>query len=197
MISIPGRWWMIKDLAREAKVSLGLAFKAKQLLLDLEYVVEDGKKISVNRPIDLLTEWSRNYSFQKNQIFNYFAYENLPNPEKKVASYCQEKQIPYALSLFSGAELVAPYTRYTRGFVYIKERIPKVAEALGFKPVPSGPNITLLEPYDEGVFYGTREINGINVASDIQIYLDLASYKGRGEEAANFLLEQRIIPRWQ
>lgn len=60
----------------------------------------------------------------------------------------------------------------------------------------SGPNVTLLEPYDEGVLYGMQEIDGTNVVSDIQLYLDLKSYKGRGEEAAEFLYEQQLRKLW-
>ena len=48
----------------------------------------------------------------------------------------------------------------------------------------SGVDVTLLEPYDVGVFPGLREISGMNVVSDLQLYLDLKSYGARGEEAA-------------
>lgn len=64
------------------------------------------------------------------------------------------------------------------------------------KEVTSGPNVSVLEPYDEGVFYGLQEIDGTNVVSDIQLYLDLKNYKGRGEEAAEFLYEQRLRKLW-
>lgn len=64
------------------------------------------------------------------------------------------------------------------------------------KEVSSGPNITLLEPYDEGVFYGSRDIRELIVACEVQLYLDLVGYRGRGEESAKFLLEQRIKPQW-
>jgi hypothetical protein len=53
-----------------------------------------------------------------------------------------------------------------------------------------------LEPYDEGVFYAVQEINGMQVVSDAQLYLDLKGYKERGEEAAQFLLENRLRKQW-
>ena len=64
------------------------------------------------------------------------------------------------------------------------------------KKVESGANITLLIPSDEGVFYGASEIEGVPVASPIQSYLDLVSFRGRGEEAAQFLLDKVIKPKW-
>ncbi|GAJ16641.1 unnamed protein product, partial [marine sediment metagenome] len=91
---------------------------------------------------------------------------------------------------------VAPFARYSRGFVYVAKRIQEVAKSVGLKEVSSGPNLSILEPYDQGVFYGSRAIGRLSVACDIQLYLDLVGYRGRGEESANFLLKQRIEPRW-
>jgi len=36
----------------------------------------------------------------------------------------------------------------------------------------------------------------MKVVSDVQLYLDLKSNKERGEEAASFILEQRLRKRW-
>ena len=68
---------------------------------------------------------------------------------------------------------------------------------LPFKPVTSGANIRIISPYDDGVFYGTRNIRGQSVASPVQCYLDLKDEKARGEEAAEALLEKVIKPSWQ
>ena len=71
-----------------------------------------------------------------------------------------------------------------------------IAKALQLKTVETGANIVLLQPFDKGVFYDIQNIDGINIVSDIQLYLDLKSYKGRGEEAAQAIFEQRIKPKW-
>ncbi len=62
--------------------------------------------------------------------------------------------------------------------------------------VPTGANAILLRPFDEGVLYGSQDVEGDRVVSDVQLYLDLASQRGRGEEAATFLLDQRLRPTW-
>jgi len=198
MLSDPKKSWKMQELSNEAKVSLGLAFKVKEKLLDMEYGKEEKSGVSVARPEELLEKWSEYYSFRKNKAYDYFTLEDIRDVELKISKYCKEKQISYALALFSGLALVAPFARYTRGFVYVKdrERIQEIADAVGLKKVDSGPNFTILEPYDEGVFYGAREINDITVSSDIQLYLDLIGYKGRGEESAKFLFEQRIKNKW-
>jgi len=60
----------------------------------------------------------------------------------------------------------------------------------------SGAGVMLLGPYDEGVFYGTQVMDDIRIVSPVQIYLDLKSYKGRGEEAAEVLLREIVKPKW-
>jgi hypothetical protein len=71
-----------------------------------------------------------------------------------------------------------------------------VASLLNLKEVESGANVMLLDPYDEGIFYGTQVIEDIRVVSPLQIYLDLKGYKGRGEEAAEAILRDVIKPKW-
>jgi AraC-like DNA-binding protein len=196
MLSNPGRSWRVQELAREAKVSLGLASRLKQRLLDLEYASEKENGLALSRPGELLKQWANNYSFRKNKVYDYFSLDEIKELERNLSQYCQERGIPYALTLFSGAALVAPYMRYTRGFAYVGNSIREVADSLGLKQVSSGPNFSILEPYDEGVFYGSREIGSMRVVSDVQLYLDLVGFKGRGEESAEFLFEQRIKPQW-
>ena len=61
----------------------------------------------------------------------------------------------------------------------------------------SGANVMLLKPYDPGVFYGIQRMCGVPIVSPVQAYLDLKGYRGRGEEAADELLEKVLRPLWQ
>ena len=42
----------------------------------------------------------------------------------------------------------------------------------------------------------SRSVNEVWIASPIQIYLDLIDIKGRGEEAAQGILDEVIRPLW-
>ena len=86
--------------------------------------------------------------------------------------------------------------RYQRVTAYVSGDIGDLVKALGLKEVASGANVTFLSPYDDGVFYGAIDVNGIRIVSAVQAYLDLIGYRGRGEEAAGFLLEQVIQRQW-
>jgi hypothetical protein len=196
LLTKPKRLWFVQDLAKEANLSLGQTSNIKRLLIDEDLVQEEGKSFRLTDPQRLLNSWTQNYSFRNNESVDFYAIEGT-QIERKIAAFCKMTGIDYGLALFSGANLVAPFVRYSRSFVYVGDKISEIAGQLGLKEVTSGPNITLLKPYDEGVFYGTREINGLDVVSDVQLYLDLQNYQGRGEEAAQDILENRMKPAWQ
>jgi len=209
----PGRDWRVQDLAAEAGVSLGLAFNTKTLLLNAEYVAEKGKgpnrRFRLRKPEELLLEWSRNYSYTDNPSTAYYSLDDTRTLEHRLAKYCRENSVTYAFTLTSGAALVAPMLRYDTAFAYVAGNQDALASALGLKRVETGANLVLMEPYDEGVFYGVRETGleaaaaeGVpapsgRVVSDVQLYLDLKSYKARGQEAADTLLEQNLKPQWR
>lgn len=199
----PKKEWFVKDIAKEANISLGQASNIKQRLLEFEFIEETGNgknsKIRLKKAEPLLREWSNNYSYQKNRIRNFYSMDNIEVLERKLNDYFKENQISYAFTLTSGASKVAPFLRYNRIFTYVSNNnnIDRVAKDLNFKEVSTGPNISFLEPYDEGVLYYLQEVNDVKVVSDIQLYLDLQSYTKRGEEAAKFLLERRLRKQWQ
>jgi hypothetical protein len=91
---------------------------------------------------------------------------------------------------------LAPSVRYQRAMAYVSDQIDEVAGRAGLKPVTSGPNVTLFEPYDEGVMDGSRDVDDIRITSPIQTYLDLRGFRGRGEEAAEAVLREVIRPTW-
>ena len=113
--------------------------------------------------------------------------------EFQLGSTCQKRNISYGFTGFSGSSRYAPAVRYQRVMAYVQGDINAL---LGIKPVESGFNVTLLEPYDEGVLFGLDDIENSQVVSPIQVFLDLKSLRGRGKEAADILLEKVIQKIW-
>ncbi|MBI4607676.1 MAG: hypothetical protein HY726_01545 [Candidatus Rokubacteria bacterium] len=196
LLEDPKRSCQVQVLARQAEVSLGLAFKVKQRLLDLEYAQEDEEGLRLIKPEELIRQWGAGYSYLKSSALDCYGPGDSRELEQTLVDYCRANSIRHALALFSGAARVAPFARYSRGFAYASYDAAELARGLGWKPVSSGANFTILTPFDEGLFYGARDVKGDMVVSDVQLYLDLIGYKGRGEEAATFILEQRLRPQW-
>ena len=196
LLADPSKRWYVEDLSREAGISIGLASRVKQALLAKEWIDEENKRFYLSKPKVALEQWVNNYSYSKNQSFSFYSGLMDDQLETIIKRECEKRDHRYALALFSGARKVAPFVRFMRFFSYIDGDIEEIAESLQFKKVESGANVVLLQPYDKGVFYGLQNINDIKVVSDIQLYLDLKSYRGRGEEAAQAIFEQRIKPKW-
>lgn len=195
LLNNSGRVWKTQGLADEARVSLGQVANVKKLLLDREWITkQDG--FSLSAPWKLLEEWANVYTYRKNEVRNYYSLKSIPEIEADLAKVCTEKGIEYALTGFSGAARFAPAVRYTRAMAYVYNTREDVASLLNLKEVETGANVTLLGPYDEGVFYGTQKIEDIRIVSPLQIYLDLKGYRGRGEEAAEAILRDVIRPKW-
>ena len=196
LLNDPQRAWKVEALAQEADVSLGLVSKVKALLRDREWIAEQTQGVALAEPEALLQEWAQNYRFTRNHVRDFYSLKSIPEIESQIAAKLAHNSVEYALTGFSGAARFAPLVRYQRVMIYLDDIQEDLASSLGLKPVISGANVSLLIPYDHGVFYGTREFDGIRVASPVQIYLDLVGYRGRGEEAANELFEQVIKPTW-
>ena len=196
LLSSPRKPWKTKDLSEEAQVSFGQVSNVRRLLADREWIRTEPDGFVLSGPEALLREWGENYNAKKNRIRNFYTLKSVPEFEASLASVCAREGLTYALTGFSAAGRLAPAVRQQRVFAYVEEGTTELAPLLGIKEVASGSNVSLLTPYDEGVFYGLREIDGIRIASPIQIYLDLLGFRGRGEEAATALLEEVIRPQW-
>ena len=188
--------WKTAELAAEADVSLGQVANVKKLLVDQEWVDSKTVGFSLTDPMALLENWSKNYKFRRNNALNYYSMLSPAEVEYRLGEICQRDNIHYGLTGFSGSSRYAPAVRYQRAMAYILGDIDAMTESLEIKPVESGFNVTLLEPYDEGVLYGSQEIEGLQVVSPIQTFLDLKSLPGRGEEAAEALFERVIRKIW-
>ncbi|MCK4448098.1 MAG: hypothetical protein KAW56_13580 [Candidatus Marinimicrobia bacterium] len=189
--------WYVKDLAKSANLSLGQVSNLKKQLLDYDYLRETNEgKLQVKDPECLLMKWAEKYDYTKNRIESFYSLDNIGIIENLIANKALNKGVQYAFTLTSGSIRVAPFLRSKRVFVYIDSDLYQFAKECNFKKVDSGANVILMKPYDKGVFYFKQEINGADVVSDVQLYLDLITYKERGQEAAEFILTERLRKSW-
>ena len=160
------REWKIKELAEDAGVSVGHVSNVKELLADQEWIDAKAVGFSLVEPFALLEEWSQNYNFRRNEVLGYYTLSGVGDFEYRLAKACGEKNICYGLTGFSGGARYAPGVRYQRMMAFIQGNLDELVATLEIKPVDSGANLILLKPYDEGVFYGMREIDGVVVKPD-------------------------------
>ncbi len=198
LLEAPKKPWKLLDLKCEAGVSLGEVANVKKLLADREWIGTGAGGFWLAKPEDLLSEWSNSYDFRRRgESTTFYSLRSANEIEYDLAEACRQKGIRCVLTDFSGAARFAPMVRYQRASGYVDGAISDLAASLGLKPVSSGPNVILVVPRDDGVFYAAREFAQVPIASPIQLYLDLRQQPGRGEEAAAALLEGVIREQWQ
>ena len=200
-LDAPGRPQKVRELSRELGLSPAWVSQVLQRLISAGYAarMEDGTVIS--RPLDLLNDWAESYSFaRRNDVRPFFC--ETPTAEQviaRVAAVPAASVGRYALTLHAGASLVAPFSTFHEVHVYVDpsalrgEAERRWIEVLRLEPAQAGGNVYLTWPYyKEGAFYGSRNINGVWIASDIQLYLDLYNYPVRGREQAEYLMRTRL-----
>ena len=181
-----------RQIAKEVSVSLGQVSKVNKKLDEFGFWSKQSKGAKIIDKTELLNLWRKNYRFERSRVLSFYSIMQVPQIEKQLAEFCEANKIQYAFTLFSGGNRLAPFTRYNVATSYFGGDIEKMRRGLQLKEVPSGANLQIIVPYDEGVYYKGQEVDSMMVASPIQIYLDLYKYKGRGREQAEFLRERVI-----
>ncbi len=200
LLTQPKKTWLLGELSQEANVSLGQTYKTIDRMIEEEMVERNQKnKLVLKNPDQLLVAWKNTYSSYKLKKFTFFSFEQ--NTTALLTSVLEKAEdLPFALSFFSGADLVAPFIRgITKLQCYVKQPsdIERWKTLLGLQNVASGANIELYIPYDEGVFYRIQKISNsdvkdVPVVSNIQLYMDLFNNPARGAEQAEHLREIKL-----
>lgn len=197
LLTEPCKGWQVQELAAAARVSLGLASKVKQALVTEGYAIEREKRLFVRDARELLDAWAAAYRPHA-QPFQLFVPGVAANAEAAVARWLERHSLRFGLTQYSGAWRTAPMVRLSRITVWV-EPLPPAAwtdfkATTGGSRVESGENAMLWQTDDPAVFDGLRTLGDppLPTVSPVQLYLDLKSLAGRGEEAAEAIYEREL-----
>lgn len=188
---------------RQPNVSLGLVNKMVRHLRDEAFIDtgEDGG-FRLRDPLKLLFAWRDAYRFDRHERRGYFTLSQGKKLRDALARLDVRTGGFAAYAAFSAADLQAPHVRQPKTWIYVREQdISLFEELVEAKGVDSGENLVVLIADDDGVFYlgdgGTIGDNRMRCTNVVQTYVDLCRCGGRGEEAAEALLNQRLKPEWK
>jgi hypothetical protein len=194
-----GRPWTQRALQMECDASLGLVNKVVRHLREEAYIESSEDGFRVREPMKLLSAWRDVYRFDRHLQRRYFTLKKGPELKHALASLESFTGNHAAYCAFSAADFQAPHVRQPRTWLFIgAEWEDESASELGAKLVDSGENLLVLIPSDLGVFY-QQESGDDHLActNPVQTYVDLWHCGGRGQEAAEALLEQKLKPEWR
>ena len=191
--------WTLREICKEAKVSLRWASVVSRALINERVALRDSSRggLKVMAPVDLLRRWANYRNFAANTRFldYYMADDDI----SILFTRFKNKQGPdYAFTCLAGAVLSAPFVRPMSAHIYVKdEKDAKYwANTVGLKPIEKGGNVKFAIAGASDVFYGSYLIHDTRVVSDVQLYVDLLNYPGRGEEAAGEIMK-KIEAKWK
>jgi hypothetical protein len=182
--------------------SLGLVNKVVKHLRDEAFIeaLPDGG-FRLRDPLKLLFAWRDAYRFDRHERRHYFTLLQGKQLRDALANLDLNARGFAVYAAFSAADLQAPNVRQPKTWLYVgDEYIKKFEELTEAKRAESGENLILLMPDDAGVFYlaDSGSVAGGRMASTnpVQTYIDLSHCGGRGKEAAEAILEQKLKPEW-
>jgi hypothetical protein len=194
LLENPKESWTVARLANEAHVALRMVSLAVNWLSDKLLVTKERGAIKLAKPKELLDLWAERYKFREmNRAAGYYSPDrNFEEFKDRLRKLPEDQKGRYALTVYGGAALVAPYLRWNVNYVYIKGDVKEWADALELKPVESGANMFLTAPFDDFIFYKTQKKDGITATSNIQLYLDLFNFNDRAREQAEVIYKSKI-----
>jgi len=202
-----GQRWTQREMVRHFTVlaepvpapSLALVNKVVQHLRDqafLEPLPNRGFRVRDHE--GLLKAWREAYRLDQHARRRYFTLLQGRSLQEKLRALDAEGRGRLAYAAFSAADYQAAHVRQPRTWLYVGGSLQGTLQpSLEAKPVDSGENLIVFIPDDDGVFYRAEAgQNRLACTNAVQTYVDLAHAGGRGEEAAEAVLEQRLRPAW-
>jgi len=177
----------LRDLASRAKVSLGMTVRIVNALESCRYL-EKKRGIKAVNWENLLKSWAYTVSIKENSRIEFLGAERPQYLIKKISQLLRKEV--YAFTLFSATEIISPYVAPNKVHLYIlkgsEKKISDILTREEIMPAEEGNIVCYL--VDEKHFYGSYEARNTKIISLPQLYVDLISYGGRGEEAAEQII---------
>lgn len=186
--------WTLHELAQTAGVSLGLVHRVTKALEERLFAEKRRGRFGLGDPGGLLDAWRSFYVGKRIRWQRYYwpALQDVRAGMQEIAKGAKAVEARYAFTGPAAASLLVPYLMVSGIHCYVDALKPDLLNVLRAEPLPSNGNLWFNVILGEEVFLGSHQIEGLYVVSDVQIYLDLCSLGGRGEEAAGVLREKRL-----
>jgi hypothetical protein len=201
LLSPPLRPWKVIELQESAGVSLGHVSNVRRNLLERGWAEAGDSGLIVTQPQRLLKAWGTSY--KSNQVDERRAYTLCHGADLEAAVKAAMSEAGdgehLAYASFSAGRWLAPYARHATQFFYADSLgMAALERRLELQPATKGENVILWVPREDDVFTGRVEVAaGVWCTGPVQTWLDLTKAGERGQEAAEHLLQEVLLPAWQ
>lgn len=194
-------WYQVKKLAHRARVSHATASQVLSELERYEWVVSRGmgpnKERHLVEPAALLDAWVKQHAALPAPPMRRFFVPSVraEGLVEKIAHVFAAHDADYAITHEAAAQCYAPllsavsrvHCRLLAG-----QNTEQALRELDARVVSEGMNLAVIEVQSSDELLFCNQLEGVWLASPVQVYLDLAHGAGRTKELADHLRRERI-----
>lgn len=204
LLEADGTEWTVAQLAQSAGISVGQAHTVLRVLEENDLLKRSGRgplqrsEITDRRAaLDWLAAFDRARRRPKGAAT--YLYARTPNEVlRRLADLAEEAGLPFAVTGAAASNLLGTPVLTSVPVAHVRVGVLEAVDALhrlGLEHLDAedagrGANLELWTDTGALGVFGAREIDGIRVAPNVRIWLDLSREGGRGEDAAQIFREQ-------
>ena len=195
------KWFGVTELAQQATVSPATASQVLTELERFDWLVArgqgPGKERHLREPAALLDAWAKQLAtIRPSPVRRYYVPGTKADTlATRIGQVFDAHEVQYAISHEAAAQRYAPFISHVSQ-VRVRVLIGGNADAaigdLDARVVNEGANLGVIEAKSSGELLFREQIDGLWLASPIQIYLDLLRGEGRSKEMAEHFRKERI-----
>ena len=196
-----GEWFGVKEVAEQARVSPATASQVLAELERFDWVVSRGqgptKERDLRVPGALLDAWVERLAVMRPLVMRRYFVPSVRSEElaRKFAEVCAAQKAEYAITHEAAGQRYAPFlsvVSQVRCRMMAGAGTDRVLDALDANMVDRGANLVVIEAKSSGELLFRELVDGIWLASPVQVYLDLIRGEGRAREMAKHLRQERL-----
>ena len=201
LLTRPDDWFGVIALAKRSGVSPATASQVLTELERYDWVVSRGrgpnKERHLREPAALLDAWAKHVAVMPAPAMRrYFVPAIQPDGlTQRMDRIFAAHGVEYAVTEVAAAQCYAPFlsrVSQVRCRLVTSQAADEAIDEVGARRVTEGTNLVVIEATSPGDLLFRQQVNGIWLASPIQVYLDLVHSEGRSKEMAEHLRRERI-----
>lgn len=194
-------WFGVTELAQQAMVSPATASQVLTELERFDWLEARGQGPSKERhlrePTALLDAWTKQLAATRPQALRryYVPGTKADSLAARIGQVFHQHDVEYAVSHEAAAQRYAPFlsnVSQVRVRVLIGANADAAIGDVDARVVNEGANLGVIEAKSPGELLFRERVDGLWLASPIQIYLDLLRGEGRSKEMAEHFRKERI-----
>ena len=197
----PEHWFSVEELAQQAGVSRTTASQVLRELERFDWLASRGqgpnKRRHLQDPGALLDAWAKELAIMRRPAMRHYYVPRMRADRlvQELAKTLAAQGVEYAMTHEIAGQRYAPFlsrVSQVRCRLLESPAANRAIHELGARIVNEGINLTVIESQSLGELMFRQELDGIWLASPIQVYLDLVGSEGRSKELGEHVRRERI-----